>query len=86
MKHLEDGQIEGIVGCMHPVEYDTDCFIIKEGDIGSEVFVLEGNNLDNAILLCIRCNSLSYFFIKLELHSSKNFNVLFYANHFLFIA
>ena len=42
MKNLESAQIKEIVDCMHPVEYTKGSLIIKEGDVGSSVFVMEG--------------------------------------------
>ena len=42
MKNLEVGQIQEIVECMYPVEYKPGSMIIKEGDIGSLVYVIEG--------------------------------------------
>ena len=42
LKHLELCQIREIVDCMYPVEYNGGVFIIKEGDIGSSMFVMEG--------------------------------------------
>lgn len=42
MKNLEMGQIHDIVECMHPVEYSKGSVIIKEGDVGSLVYVMEG--------------------------------------------
>lgn len=42
MKHLEKSQIQEIVDCMYPVEYGKDSCIIKEGDVGSLVYVMEG--------------------------------------------
>ena len=42
MKNLESAQIKEIVDCMHPVEYAKGSVIIKEGDVGSSVFVMEG--------------------------------------------
>ena len=42
MKNLELPQIREIVDCMYPVEYKTDSMIIKEGDVGSLVYVMEG--------------------------------------------
>ena len=42
MKNLELGQIREIVDCMYPVEYTKDSMIIKEGDVGSLVYVMEG--------------------------------------------
>lgn len=42
MKNLEISQIQEIVDCMYPVEYGKDSCIIKEGDVGSLVYVMEG--------------------------------------------
>ncbi|XP_023213153.1 cGMP-dependent protein kinase 1-like [Centruroides sculpturatus] len=42
MKNLEIVQIREITDCMYPVIYPKDSLIIKEGDVGSIVFVLEG--------------------------------------------
>lgn len=42
MKNLESCQIEEIVESMYPVEYNRGSCIIKEGDVGSIVYVLEG--------------------------------------------
>ena len=42
MKNLDMGQIREIVDCMYPVEYTSDSLIIKEGDVGSLVYVMEG--------------------------------------------
>lgn len=42
MKNLELSQIQEIVDCMYPVEYGKDSCIIKEGDVGSLVYVMEG--------------------------------------------
>ncbi|XP_005111335.2 cGMP-dependent protein kinase 1 [Aplysia californica] len=41
MKNLDMGQIREIVDCMHPVENQKDSIIIKEGDVGSLVYVME---------------------------------------------
>lgn len=43
MKNLEMSQIQEIVDCMYPVDYGKDSCIIKEGDVGSLVYVMEGN-------------------------------------------
>lgn len=45
MKNLESTQIREIVDCMYPVEYASDSVIIKEGDVGSIVYVMEGKFL-----------------------------------------
>ena len=45
MKNLESAQIKEIVDCMHPVEYTKGSLIIKEGDVGSSVFVMEGKSV-----------------------------------------
>lgn len=51
MKNLESAQIKEIVDCMHPVEYAKGSVIIKEGDVGSSVFVMEGqSSLSQSIL------------------------------------
>lgn len=42
MKHLEVDQILAIVDCMHPTTITQGCCVIKEGDDGSLVYVLEG--------------------------------------------
>lgn len=55
MKNLEMTQIREIVDCMYPVEYAAGSLIIKEGDVGSIVYVMEGmlnfsmNDLNNAL-------------------------------------
>ncbi|XP_068914861.1 cGMP-dependent protein kinase, isozyme 2 forms cD4/T1/T3A/T3B isoform X2 [Tenebrio molitor] len=41
MKNLEMTQIREIVDCMYPEAYKTGSIIIKEGDVGSIVYVLE---------------------------------------------
>ncbi len=42
MKNLEPAQIKEIVDCMYPMEYVRGSLIIKEGDVGSIVYVMEG--------------------------------------------
>ena len=42
MKNLEPAQITEIVDCMYPMEYARGALIIKEGDVGSIVYVMEG--------------------------------------------
>uniref|UniRef100_A0A6P7FVX2 cAMP-dependent protein kinase type II-alpha regulatory subunit n=1 Tax=Diabrotica virgifera virgifera TaxID=50390 RepID=A0A6P7FVX2_DIAVI len=44
MKNLEITQIREIVDCMYPEEYKANDIIIQEGDVGSIVYVLEGNS------------------------------------------
>ncbi|KAL9706662.1 hypothetical protein quinque_010180 [Culex quinquefasciatus] len=41
MKNLEMTQIREIVDCMYPVQYGAGSLIIKEGDVGSIVYVME---------------------------------------------
>ena len=45
MKNLELTQIREIVDCMYPVQYAAGSLIIKEGDVGSIVYVMEGKTL-----------------------------------------
>ena len=42
MKNLEMAQIREIVDCMYPVDYPRGSLIIKEGDVGSIMYVMEG--------------------------------------------
>lgn len=42
MKNLEMTQIREIVDCMYPVQYAAGSLIIKEADVGSIVYVMEG--------------------------------------------
>ena len=42
MKHLDYAQIQQIVEAMHAVDYAKDSVVIKERDIGTHVFVIEG--------------------------------------------
>ena len=42
MKNLQTSQIREIVDCMYPVRYNADSMIIREGDVGSLVYVMEG--------------------------------------------
>lgn len=44
MKNLELTQIREIVDCMYPEEYTVGSLIIREGDVGSTVYVLEGKS------------------------------------------
>uniref|UniRef100_A0A8C4ZDD6 cGMP-dependent protein kinase n=1 Tax=Gadus morhua TaxID=8049 RepID=A0A8C4ZDD6_GADMO len=44
--NLELSQIQEIVDCMYPVEYETDSCIIKEGDVGSLVYVMEDGRVE----------------------------------------
>ncbi|XP_039272906.2 cGMP-dependent protein kinase 1-like isoform X1 [Styela clava] len=46
MKHLEKCQIEEIVKSMYPVEYTHSSIIIKEGTVGSLVYVLEEGKVE----------------------------------------
>ncbi|KAL0616076.1 cGMP-dependent protein kinase 1 [Plecturocebus cupreus] len=60
MKNLELSQIQEIVDCMYPVEYGKDSCIIKEGDVGSLVYVMEGCSQNSGLRLFSRL-SLSKF-------------------------
>ncbi|XP_015785761.1 cGMP-dependent protein kinase 1 isoform X1 [Tetranychus urticae] len=46
MKNLGQQQIEEITDAMSPVSYQPDDLIIKEGDIGSDVFILEEGRVE----------------------------------------
>ena len=45
LQKLEDAQIREIVDCMYPVTFHKDSIIIKEGDVGSILYVLQGLSL-----------------------------------------
>jgi cGMP-dependent protein kinase len=42
MKNLEMDQIMSIVDCMYPLEHKDGSLIIKEGDVGNLVYIMEG--------------------------------------------
>ena len=42
LQKLEDSQLREIVDCMYPVAFQKDSVIIKEGDVGSILYVLQG--------------------------------------------
>ncbi|XP_076454893.1 cGMP-dependent protein kinase 1-like isoform X2 [Babylonia areolata] len=46
MKNLDMGQIREIVDCMYPVENNAGSIIIKEGDVGSLVYVMEEGKVE----------------------------------------
>ncbi|KFB43052.1 cgmp-dependent protein kinase [Anopheles sinensis] len=46
MKNLEITQIREIVDCMYPVQYAAGSLIIKEGDVGSIVYVMEEGRVE----------------------------------------
>ena len=60
MKNLEPAQIAEIVDCMYPMEYARGALIIKEGDVGSIVYVMEGKTLK------VSWNQISYFLFSLS--------------------
>ncbi len=43
MKNLEMDQIMSIVDCMYPLDTKDGSLIIKEGDVGNLVYIMEGN-------------------------------------------
>lgn len=43
-------QIREIVDCMYPVQYAAKSLIIKEGDVGSIVYVMEGKSMSQSNL------------------------------------
>merc|ERR1739844_556849 len=46
LKNLENSQIKEIVDCMYPMEYAKGSLIIKEGDIGSIMYVMEEGKVE----------------------------------------
>jgi len=47
MKNLEMDQIMSIVDCMYPVECKDGSLIIKEGDVGNLVYIMQGIRNEN---------------------------------------
>lgn len=46
LKNLEMGQVKEIVECMYSVEYAAGALIIKEGDIGSMLYIMEEGRVE----------------------------------------
>lgn len=46
MKNLEISQIRELVDCMYPVDFKSGSMIIKEGDVGSLVYVMEEGKVE----------------------------------------
>jgi len=44
MKHLDYTQIQQIVDAMHAADYAKDSVVIRERDVGTHVFVIEGTH------------------------------------------
>lgn len=67
MKNLELSQIHEIVDCMYPVEFGKDACIIEEGDVGSLVYVMEGELWSHDLVLS-QCPVTPYhdFILKFE--------------------
>lgn len=64
MKNLELSQIQEVVDCMYPVDYGKDACIIKEGDVGSLVYVMEGEGLVAMTMrICLSFEGLSSMFL-----------------------
>ena len=45
-------QIKEIVDCMYPMDYAKGSLIIKEGDVGSIVYVMEGRTINPSFYRC----------------------------------
>lgn len=84
MKNLELSQIQEIVDCMYPVEYGKDSCIIKEGDVGSLVYVMEGKGLICFVQSCLalRVHRVGCFFLyqKPSAYSTVSFQHLHFTN------
>lgn len=77
MKNLEMDQILSIVDCMYPLEQANDSLIIKEGDVGNLVYIMEGKKRSKFILLFL-CESYkkNWFVIEGTVEVSKHNKVL----------
>lgn len=56
MKNLDPVQIREITDCMYPVVYGQNCLIIREGDVGSVVYVMEEGKVEVAKEGRVLCN------------------------------
>lgn len=73
MKNLDMNQIREIVDCMYPVQYAAKSLIIKEGDVGSIVYVMEGKC--QRVIAFIRIYILFWsFVIKVKVLTRPNSN------------
>lgn len=71
MRYLDIEQISEIVECMYPVDVNRDCVIIREGDVGSLVYVMEGKTIKTLSIIlfklfiskCVKCELYSKFVI-----------------------
>ena len=76
MKNLESAQIKEIVDCMYPMEYAKGSLIIKEGDVGSIVYVMEGKLFKiMKILVCSRWENEWLIVIYIIIIHNRNVNV-----------
>ena len=69
MKNLEMDQIMSIVSCMYPLEHKSDSLIIKEGDVGNLVYILEGRK---KIILKLKSRKFILCFVEGTVEVSKN--------------
>lgn len=44
LKNLDEGEIRGVIACMHATTIHQDCSIIQEGTSGAQAYVLEGTS------------------------------------------
>jgi hypothetical protein len=80
MKNLAAAQIREIVECMYPVEYEKDSTIIREGDVGSLVYVMEGNvMLRNLITVALLTGTIQHMYVHCIVCVIVNFIMPMYA-------
>lgn len=79
MKNLELSQIQEIVDCMYPVEYGKDSCIIKEGDVGSLVYVMEGMVCNSALL------KIKYSLFSLSACTQMTWTIFIFSLFFCFV-
>jgi len=71
MKNLEMDQIMSIVDCMYPVECKDGSLIIKEGDVGNLVYIMQGirNENKDKVDLFLTCLSNLEGMVEVSKHS-----------------
>lgn len=72
MKNLDMNQIREIVDCMYPVQYAAKSLIIKEGDVGSIVYVMEGK-FKEFVMISLLLNFICSFLFFLPFVINGNF-------------
>lgn len=61
MRNLEPVQINEIVECMYEREFKKDQFVIREGGVGTQLYVISGTHLCVHIHCIILCTCIQMY-------------------------